>query len=193
MVPPPRGLQPLLQCAIDERASVRLRDADKHVDMRVDQTWQGRFPGAIDRDGGACRRRRRDAEDPTVCDGDGHPVNDARTREHTHVRDHELGRRLSGCDAQETQHEDHEQHESATVCHGHSYTLAAPRSCDLVQVRRHFCGCRMNFQSPETCRSTMNAAGLLSGSKSKERPSVPANDVSECGMSRTLSPTSPFT
>ena len=161
--------------------------------MGVDQTGQGSLPCAIDRDGGACRRGRRDAEDLAFCDGDGRPVNDARTREHTHVRDHELGRLLSGCDAQETQREDHKQHESAAVYDGHGYTLPAPRTCDLVEVRRHFCGCRMNFQSPETCRSTMNAAGLPSGSKSKERPSVPANDVSECGMSRTLSPTSPFT
>ena len=39
------GLQPLLQRAIDERASVRLRDALEHVDIGVNQTGQGRlFP-----------------------------------------------------------------------------------------------------------------------------------------------------
>jgi hypothetical protein len=64
-----KGLQPLLQCAIDERASVRLRDADEDVDMRVDQAGQGRFPFAIDGDGGACRRGRGDAEDLAVCAG----------------------------------------------------------------------------------------------------------------------------
>jgi hypothetical protein len=35
-------------------------------------------------------------------------------------------------------------------------------------MQGHFSRCRQYFQSPDTCRSTMNAAGSPCGSKSKE-------------------------
>ena len=61
-----------------------------------------------------------------------------------------------------------------------------------VHAAHHLCGCRVYFQSPETCRSTTKAAGLPSGSKSKDRPSVPLNELLEWGMRRTFSPSNPL-